>query len=116
MVKLDPTLAGAAQLVYGTYLGSTGEDMLARDLLYTQNPDDTYYRAGGIKVDAAGNAYVTGYAGAATLPYYRHCLPDHLRRNPGRLPDQTQSDRHRPALLDLVRHRRRYPRHGADPR
>jgi hypothetical protein len=65
VVKIDPTLAGAAQLVYSTYLGGSGDDMLALELLYTQNPDDAYYREGGIKVDAAGNAYVSGYAGPA---------------------------------------------------
>ncbi len=68
--KLDPTLPAASQLIYSTYLGSTSGDMIARnpDLLYGNNPADSYYRSGGIKVDAAGNAYVTGYTTGTNFP------------------------------------------------
>ena len=41
--KFDPSLAGAASRVYATYLGGNDLD-----------------RAGGVAVDGAGNAYVTG--------------------------------------------------------
>ena len=43
MTKINPSLAGAASLVYSTYLGGNGTD-----------------RAHGIAVDTSGNAYVTG--------------------------------------------------------
>ncbi len=68
--KIDPTLPAATQLIYSTYLGSTGADSVARnpDLLYGNNPADSYYRSGGIKVDAAGDAYVVGYTTGANFP------------------------------------------------
>jgi hypothetical protein len=43
VTKINPSLAGAASLVYSTYLGGNGQD-----------------RAYGIGVDTSGNAYVTG--------------------------------------------------------
>ena len=47
MAKLDPSASGAASLLYSTYLGGSGGA-----------------GAGGIAVDSAGNAYLTGVAGA----------------------------------------------------
>jgi len=49
VTKLNP--AGIAPLIYSTYLGGSGNDV-----------------GYGIAVDAAGNAYVTGYAGSADFP------------------------------------------------
>jgi hypothetical protein len=51
VTKLNPTLAGAASLVYSTYLGGTGSD-----------------RGAGIAVDTNGNAYVTGATGSVNFP------------------------------------------------
>lgn len=48
VVKLNPAGSG---LVYGTYLGGTGEEFAA-----------------GLAVDAAGNAYVTGYTQSTDFP------------------------------------------------
>src|SRR5206468_2768582 len=54
VAKIDPTLTGAATLVYSTLLGSNADD-------YGQ----------AIAVDASGNAYVTGLANAgAGTPYW----------------------------------------------
>ena len=49
VTKLNP--AGSAPLVYSTYLGGSGFDY-----------------GNGIAVDAAGNAYVTGYTGSTNFP------------------------------------------------
>jgi hypothetical protein len=72
--KINPTLSGAASLLYATYLGgSSGLD-----------------QASGIALDSAGNAYITGLAGpisprpaepsrrataAATPPLWRSSIP-----------------------------------------
>src|SRR5205814_4175584 len=49
--KLDPTLSGAASLLYSTYLGGEGADAAA-----------------GIAVDLSGNAYITGITNSSHLP------------------------------------------------
>jgi hypothetical protein len=51
VAKIDTTATGSASLVYSTYLGG--------------NDDDA---AKGIAVDAAGNAYVTGYTASTNFP------------------------------------------------
>jgi hypothetical protein len=51
VAKLNPTLSGAASLVYSTYLGGTSGD-----------------QAVGIAVDAAGNAYVSGFTSSTNFP------------------------------------------------
>ena len=48
IAKIDPTLSGAASLVYSSYLGGNGGDFGL-----------------GIAADANGNAYVTGFTGAS---------------------------------------------------
>ncbi len=53
IVKLDTNVAGAASLLYGTYLGGGGMD--------------TGY---GIAADSAGNAYVTGYTWSIDFPTF----------------------------------------------
>ncbi len=57
MSKLDPSKAGANQLIYTTYLGGSG-----------------YEAAYGIAVDAAGNAYITGYTESANWPATANAL------------------------------------------
>ncbi len=63
VARFDPTQSGLASLVYSTYLGgaqgSTGIDEL---LINNGGP------AGGIAVDSAGNAYVTGPTDDYTFP------------------------------------------------
>ena len=49
-------------LVYSTYLGGSGDDS-----------------GDGIAVDAAGNAYVTGYTDFDQLPDHARCPSDDLR-------------------------------------
>jgi Beta-propeller repeat len=52
VAKLDPTLSGAASLIYSTYLGGSGEDI-----------------ANGIAVDpSTGFAYVTGSTASSDFP------------------------------------------------
>jgi hypothetical protein len=51
IVKINPNLAGAASLVYATYLGGSDAE-----------------EARGIAVDAGGNAYVTGRTRSANFP------------------------------------------------
>jgi hypothetical protein len=51
VTKIDPTLEGLASLVYSTYLGGDGRD-----------------RGAGIKVDSAGNAYITGRTESPNFP------------------------------------------------
>ena len=49
--KLDPTLNGAASLIYSTYLGSTAFDYVL-----------------GLDVDDSGVAYVGGFTGSSAFP------------------------------------------------
>jgi uncharacterized repeat protein (TIGR02543 family) len=51
VVKLDPSQAGANQLVYETYIGGSGEEV-----------------PGGIGVDSNGNVYVAGYSDSTDFP------------------------------------------------
>jgi len=51
VTKLDPSQTGADQLIYTTFIGGAAKDT-----------------AHGIAADAAGNAYVIGYARSADLP------------------------------------------------
>ncbi len=51
VAKLDPSLSGAATLVYATFLGGSGNDSAA-----------------GVAVDAAGNAHVAGRSESANFP------------------------------------------------
>ena len=49
--KIDPTLSGAASLIYSTYLGSTVFDYVI-----------------GLDVDSAGVAYITGFTSSPNFP------------------------------------------------
>ena len=51
VTKLDPSQAGANQLIYTTYIGGSDAD-----------------HAYGIKVDSSGNAYVAGYSDSDNFP------------------------------------------------
>jgi Beta-propeller repeat len=58
VTKLNPSLIGAASLVYSTYLGGSSEDI-----------------GYGIAVDFGGNAYVTGSASSDNFPATRRLGP-----------------------------------------
>jgi hypothetical protein len=51
LAKIDPAQAGAASLVYFTYIGGTGSDTST-----------------GMALDSAGNVYLTGYTGSTDFP------------------------------------------------
>ena len=51
VTKLNPSLTGAAQLIYSTYLGG-----------------DTFDDGHGIAVDTAGNVYVVGVTESTNFP------------------------------------------------
>ena len=51
VTKLDPSQAGANQLIYTTFIGGNGRD-----------------HAYGIKVDSSGNAYIAGYSESDNFP------------------------------------------------
>lgn len=56
LAKLNPTLSGSASVIYCTYLGGSGD---------TSGHGDA---GAGVAVDAAGNAYVTGFTSSANFP------------------------------------------------
>ena len=64
LVKIDTNLSGANSLLYGTFLGGSGND-------YGQ----------GVAVDEKENAYITGYTGSRNFPItenaYKHTLIDY---------------------------------------
>jgi hypothetical protein len=60
VAKFDPTRAGAASLVYSTYLGGRGDPTSAG-----ANGD----QANGIAVDGSGEAYVTGFTYSPNFPH-----------------------------------------------
>jgi hypothetical protein len=72
--KLDPT--GSA-LLYSTYLGGSG----------VEDPSDP--RTGGIAVDSAGNAYVTGTTDTSDFPTKNAMQPAYAEGICGTPPDQT---------------------------
>lgn len=75
VAKFNPTLSGAASLVYSTYLGGSEKDADAPLLtlaVYPGVPGANYSDHGskgtGIAVDSAGNAYVAGHTKSANFP------------------------------------------------
>jgi hypothetical protein len=70
IAKFDPAQAGAASLVYATYLGGSDRDgsvntgmSLSGGTTWGYTPD-----APAIAVDGSGHAYVTGYTHSANFP------------------------------------------------
>jgi hypothetical protein len=63
VAKFDPALSGPASLVYSTYLGGNGLDGY-----YSCNGGVAAQTDGGIAVDSAGNAYVTGATTSTNFP------------------------------------------------
>lgn len=64
VAKVNPALSGAASLVYSTYLGGSGAD----GYVSSGNAIDNTQTDGGIAVDSAGNAYVTGSTASTNFP------------------------------------------------
>ncbi len=64
VTKLNPALSGAASLVYSTYLGGSSTDGYSGAYYAIENPQIN----GGIAVDSAGNAYVTGTTASVNFP------------------------------------------------
>jgi hypothetical protein len=65
VAKFDPSLSGAASLVYSTYLGGSGEDGYVSD---NSGVIDMPEISGGIAVDSAGDAYVTSGTTSMNFP------------------------------------------------
>jgi hypothetical protein len=65
VAKFNPALSGAASLVYSTFLGGSGADGYVSD---SSQALDNEQAAGGIAVDSAGNAYVTGGTASTNFP------------------------------------------------
>jgi hypothetical protein len=65
VAKFNPTLSGAASLVYSTFLGGSGPDgYVSGATAYFDNEQTD----GGIAVDSAGNAYITGSTASTSFP------------------------------------------------
>ena len=64
VAKVDPTQAGAASLVYSSYLGGSGRDGYLRDA----GAAGTGESSPSIAVDGAGSAYVAGSTSSADFP------------------------------------------------
>jgi hypothetical protein len=64
VAKFNPALSGAASLVYSTFLGGSGADGYVSGSTGLDNEQTD----GGIAVDSAGNAYVTGGTASTNFP------------------------------------------------
>jgi Beta-propeller repeat len=64
VAKFNPALSGAASLVYSTFLGGSGAD----GYVSGSSSLDNEQTAGGIAVDSADNAYVTGSTASTNFP------------------------------------------------
>jgi hypothetical protein len=76
VAKFDPGLSGVASLVYSTYVGSGG--YVANEPVIV-----TPEIAGGIAVDSAGNAYVTGATTSTTFPTTQGAYQTKSNLSPG---------------------------------
>jgi hypothetical protein len=63
VAKFNPALSGAASLVYSTYLGGSGTEYVSNG-----GAMESAQINGGIAVDSAGNAYVTGATSSINFP------------------------------------------------
>lgn len=66
VAKVNPTLSGAASLVYSTYLGGSGLDGYQTPT--NEGAIDVPQINGGIAVDSAGNAYITSSTSSGNFP------------------------------------------------
>jgi hypothetical protein len=64
VAKFNPALSGTASLVYSTFLGGSGAD----GYVSGGSAIDNEQTNGGIAVDGAGNAYVTGSTASTNFP------------------------------------------------
>ena len=87
MTKLD---ASGAALAYSTYLGGSSDD-----------------HGGGIAVDGAGSAYVTGWTDSADFPTTPGAFDTTYNGGRRRLRDEARRERRGARLLDLSRWERR---------
>jgi hypothetical protein len=65
VARFNPSLAGAASLIYSTYLGGSGWDGWKSDNPAAINVQES---GPGIAIDGAGNAYVTGTTSSTNFP------------------------------------------------
>jgi hypothetical protein len=69
VAKFNPALSGTASLAYSTYLGGSVSGVGSNGYVKVRpNLLTDHYPAGGIAVDSAGNAYITGGTTSTSFP------------------------------------------------
>jgi hypothetical protein len=72
VAKINPSLSGAASLVYATYLGGSGAEVSLDDVpvfsLYNSQGGIFHPNSPGLAVDGTGDAYVAGWTTSRNFP------------------------------------------------